>query len=94
MNLHTVTQYLFSGPGIVVLTLLASAAVDSMPAPAEKGSAFYLWLYGFAHAVMLHADKFHFSAGLIPPPAPPVAASPLVPPAPPIFGPMKVEGPK
>jgi len=43
---------------IAIATLGASAAVDSMPPPIATSSRFYLWFYGFAHAIMLHADKF------------------------------------
>jgi len=65
-----------SHPAAVALAvMILSAAIDQMPAPAST-RGFYVWLYGFAHVLLLHTDKFHVSLAGVSAPAPAIAPAP------------------
>ena len=65
---------------VALLALISSAAVNQMPQPITGGSRFYLWVYGFCHALLLHADKFRVSVDSAPAVAPtPQSAPPAKP---------------
>jgi hypothetical protein len=65
-----IAQFLNTPMGKVAFAyavLVASAALRSMPSPAQGGSALYCWFYGFVHLLFVNVDKTTISLTAAPP---------------------------